>query len=142
MLEACEAALPAEIAVCAAAVADWHVKSAGNAKLKKHDEKTPPPIELAENPDILRRLSSHDARPGLVVGFAAETDNLRENAAAKLARKGCDWIVANDVGGGGVFGSDSNSAMLLTGHEIEEWPRMHKVELAARLVDRIREHFE
>ena len=143
MLEACETALPAEIAVCAAAVADWHVKSAGNAKLTKHDERRRTPlIELAENPDILRRLSSHDARPDLVVGFAAETDNLRENAAAKLARKGCDWIVANDVSGGGVFGSDSNSAMLLTGHEIEEWPQMHKAELAARLVDRIGEHFE
>ncbi len=141
MLEACEAALPAEIAVCAAAVADWHVKGAGKAKLKKQDGGTPPPIELAENPDILTRLSSHDARPGLVVGFAAETDNLRENATAKMARKGCDWIVANDVGGG-VFGSDSNSAMLLTGNKIEEWPQMHKAELAARLVDRIGEHFE
>ena len=141
MMEACEAALPAEIAVCAAAVADWHVKGAGNAKLKKQDG-APPPIELAENPDILRRLSSHDARPDLVVGFAAETDNLHENATAKLARKGCDWIVANDVGGGSVFGSDSNSAMLLTGNEIEEWPQMRKAELAKRLVDRIGEFFE
>lgn len=141
MLEACEAALPAEIAVCAAAVADWHVKGAGKAKLKKQNGRTPPPIELAENPDILTRLSSHDARPGLVVGFAAETENLRENATAKMARKGCDWIVANDVGGG-VFGSDSNSAMLLTGNKVEEWPQMHKAELAARLVDRIGEHFE
>jgi phosphopantothenoylcysteine decarboxylase/phosphopantothenate--cysteine ligase len=141
MMEACEAALPAEIAVCAAAVADWHVKGAGNAKLKKQDG-APPPIELAENPDILRRLSSHDARPDLVVGFAAETNNLRENAIAKLARKGCDWIVANDVGGGSVFGSDSNSAMLLTGNEIEEWPQMRKAELAKRLVDRIEEYFE
>ena len=78
----------------------------------------------------------------LVVGFAAETDNLRENATAKLARKGCDWIVANDVGGGSVFGSDSNSAMLLTGNEIEEWPQMRKAELAKRLVDRIGEYFE
>ena len=141
MLEACEAALPAEIAVCAAAVADWHVKDAGTAKLKKQDGGPPPPIELAENPDILRRLSSHEARPDLVVGFAAETGNLRENAAAKLTRKGCDWIVANDVGGGSVFGGDSNSALLLTGNEIEEWPQMPKSELAARLVDRIGEHF-
>ena len=140
MLEACEAALPAEIAVCAAAVADWHVKDASTAKLKKQDE-APPPIELAENPDILRRLSSHEARPDLVVGFAADTGNLRENAAAKLTRKGCDWIVANDVGGGSVFGSNSNSALLLTGNEIEEWPQMPKSELAARLVDRIGEHF-
>ena len=141
MLEACEAALPAEIAVCAAAVADWHVKDAGTAKLKKQDGGPPPPIELAENPDILRRLSSHEARPDLVVGFAAETGNLRENAAAKLTRKGCDWIVANDVGGGSVFGSDSNSALLLTSNEIEKWPQMPKSELAARLVDRIGEHF-
>ena len=140
MLEACEAALPAEIAVCAAAVADWHVKGAGTTKLKKRDG-GPPPLELAENPDILGTLSSHDKRPELVVGFAAETDDLRENAAAKLARKGCDWIVANDVAGGGVFGSDSNHAMLLTGNEIEEWPQMPKSELAARLVDRIGEHF-
>ena len=140
MLKACEEALPAEIAVCAAAVADWHVKGAGTTKLKKQDG-APPPIELAENPDILRRLSSHEARPDLVVGFAAETVNLRENAAAKLTRKGCDWIVANDVGGGGVFGSNNNSALLLTGNEIEEWPQMPKSELAARLVDRIGEHF-
>ena len=129
------------IAVCAAAVADWHVKDAGTAKLKKQDGGPPPPIELAENPDILRRLSSHEARPDLVVGFAAETGNLRENAAAKLTRKGCDWIVANDVGGGSVFDSDSNSALLLTGKETEEWPQMPKSELAARLVDRIGEHF-
>ena len=140
MLAACETALPAEIAVCAAAVADWHVKGASTAKLKKQDG-APPPIELAENPDILGRLSSHEARPDLVVGFAAETGNLRENAAAKLTRKGCDWIVANDVSGGGVFGNNNNSALLLTGNEIEEWPQMPKSELAARLVDRIGEHF-
>ena len=140
MLQACEAALPAEIAVCTAAVADWHVKSAGTTKLKKQNG-APPPIELAENPDILRRLSSHKARPDLVVGFAAETGNLRENAAAKLARKGCDWIVANDVSGGSVFGSDKNSALLLTGNEIEELPQMPKSEVAAWLVNRIGEHF-
>ena len=144
MLDACERALPADLAVCAAAVADWHVRSAGTAKLKKTEGDTPPAIELAENPDILRHLSNHGSRPTLVVGFAAETDNLYDNAAAKLARKGCDWIVANDVGGRGgdaVFGSDSNSAMLLTGNDTEEWPRMPKGELAARLVARIEAHF-
>ena len=93
MLAACEAALPADLAVCAAAVADWHVKGTGMPELKKTEGGPPPPIELAENPDILRHLS-HRARPRLLVGFAAETDNLQDNAAAKLARKGCDWIVA------------------------------------------------
>ena len=144
MLKAGEAALPAEIAVCAAAVADWHVKDAGTAKLKKQDGGPPPPIELAENPDILRRLSSHEARPDLVVGFAAETGNLRENAAAKLTRKGCDWIVGNAVtttDGGSVFGSDSNSAMLITGNDCENWSMMSKQALAERLVDRIEATF-
>ena len=144
MLDACERALPADLAVCAAAVADWHVTSAGTAKLKKTEGGTPPPIELAENPDILRHLSNHESRPTLVVGFAAETNDLHDNAAAKLARKGCDWIVANDVsgrGGDAVFGSDSNSALLLTGNDTEEWPRMPKGELAARLVARIEAHF-
>ena len=144
MLDACEAALPADLAVCAAAVADWHVQGASTAKLKKRDDGSPPPIELAENPDILRHLSTHDRRPRLVVGFAAETDNLQENAVSKLARKGCDWIVANDVsgrGGDGVFGSDSNSATLLTGNDREDWPHMSKRELAARLVARIEAHF-
>ena len=143
MLEACEAALPADLAVCAAAVADWHVKGAGKAKLKK-TRKGPPPIELAENPDILRHLSNHGSRPRLVVGFAAETDDLYDNAVAKLARKGCDWVVANDVsgrGGDAVFGSDSNRAMLLTGNKAEQWPHMPKDEIAARLVARIGEHF-
>ena len=143
MLEACEAALPADMAVCAAAVADWHVKGAGQAKLKK-TENGPPPIELAENPDILRHLSNHGSRPRLVVGFAAETDDLYDNAVAKLARKGCDWVVANDVSGrsgDAVFGSDSNRAMLLTGNKAEQWPHMPKDELAARLVAKIGEHF-
>ena len=144
MLAACEAALPADLAVCAAAVADWHVKGTGDAKLKKTEGGPPPPIELAENPDILRHLSHHRARPRLVVGFAAETDNLQDNAAAKLARKGCDWIVANDVSGRNgdtVFGSDSNSATLLTGNAAEQWPQMPKDKLAARLVARIGDHF-
>jgi len=143
MLEACEAALPADLAICAAAVADWQVKTPGERKLKKTDA-GPPPIELAENPDILKHLSNHGSRPRLVVGFAAETDDLYDNAVAKLTRKGCDWIVANDVGGQGgdaVFGSDSNRAMLLTGNETEQWPHMPKDELAARLVARIGDHF-
>ena len=144
MLAACEAALPADIAVCAAAVADWHVANAGNGKLKKQAGAPPPELALAENPDILKTLSSHARRPRLVVGFAAETDALYENAAAKLARKGCDWIVANEVSDeddGVVFGSDSNAAMLLTGNEAESWPRMPKTEIATRLAARIGTHF-
>lgn len=143
MLAACEAALPADLAVCAAAVADWRVKDARTAKLKK-TESGPPPLELAENPDILRHLSRHESRPRLVVGFAAETNDLHENAAAKLARKGCDWIVANDVGGragDNLFGSENNSATLLTGNNTEEWPHMPKAEIATRLVARIGAHF-
>ncbi|MGC6453224.1 MAG: bifunctional phosphopantothenoylcysteine decarboxylase/phosphopantothenate--cysteine ligase CoaBC [Candidatus Puniceispirillaceae bacterium] len=144
MLAACEAALPADIAVCAAAVADWHVADAGQAKMKKQDGAPPPQLALAENPDILKTLSSHAKRPQLVVGFAAETESLHENAAAKLARKGCDWIVANQVAGEdgeAVFGSDSNAAILLTGNDIETWPRMPKIDLAARLAARIGDHF-
>ena len=144
MLAACEAALPADIAVCAAAVADWRVADAGNGKLKKQAGAPPPELALAENPDILKTLSSHETRPRLVVGFAAETEALYENAAAKLARKGCDWIVANKVSdgdGGAVFGSDSNAAMLLTGNETESWPRMPKTKIATRLAARIGTHF-
>jgi phosphopantothenoylcysteine decarboxylase/phosphopantothenate--cysteine ligase len=144
MLAACEAALPADIAVCAAAVADWHVAAAGAGKLKKQDGAAPPHLALSENPDILKTLSAHAKRPQLVVGFAAETESLYENAAAKLARKGCDWIVANQVSGPdgeAVFGSDSNAAMLLTGNETETWPRMPKTEIAARLAARIGAHF-
>jgi len=144
MLAACEAALPADIAVCAAAVADWHVADAGHRKLKKQDGAPPPELTLAENPDILKTLSAHADRPRLVVGFAAETDALYENASSKLARKGCDWIVANQVSAGDgetVFGSDSNAAMLLTGNETESWPRMPKTEIAKRLAARIGAHF-
>ena len=146
MLAACEAALPADIAVCAAAVADWHVAGAdaGGGKLKKQDGAAPPELILAENPDILKTLSSHEQRPRLVVGFAAETESLYENAVAKLARKGCDWIIANEVSGEDgkpVFGSDSNAAMLLTGNETESWPRMPKAGIANRLAARIGTHF-
>jgi len=144
MLAACEAALPADIAVCAAAVADWHVAEAGAGKLKKQEGAPAPTLTLLENPDILKTLSSHATRPRLVVGFAAETDHLYENATAKLARKGCDWIVANQVSGGDgedVFGSDSNAVLLLTGNETETWPRMPKSDIAARLATRIGAHF-
>ncbi|MGB1873076.1 MAG: bifunctional phosphopantothenoylcysteine decarboxylase/phosphopantothenate--cysteine ligase CoaBC [Candidatus Puniceispirillaceae bacterium] len=144
MLSACEAALPADIAVCAAAVADWHVTGVLDGKMKKTDGGAPPALSLAENPDILRHLATHASRPRLVVGFAAEAEDLHANAMAKLARKGCDWIVANNVttaDGAPVFGNDNNSATLFTGNDSEDWPQMSKVALADRLATRIEAHF-
>ena len=144
MLAACEAALPADLAVCAAAVADWHVTGAVDGKMKKADGAPPPELTLAENPDILRHLSRHTSRPRLVVGFAAEAEDLHANAMAKLARKECDWIVANAItadDGRSVFGSDANRATLITGNESEDWPRMSKAALADRLVARIEAQF-
>ena len=143
MMDACTAALPADIAICAAAVADWHVAGDTSGKLKK-DNAGPPQIELVENPDILASLSAHKKRPQLVIGFAAEAENLRANAAAKRARKGCDWILANAVtraDGSSVFDSDSNGALLLAGNSCEDWPQMPKTALAERLADRIEAHF-
>ena len=138
MLAASLAALPAEIAVCAAAVADWRPASPGNAKLKKTEGGAPPGIALAENPDILATLSRHAQRPRLVVGFAAETENLLAHAAAKRARKGCDWIVANDVGEGtGTFGGDSNRVHVIDRAGTESWEPMAKDEVARRLARRI-----
>ncbi|MEC8642804.1 MAG: bifunctional phosphopantothenoylcysteine decarboxylase/phosphopantothenate--cysteine ligase CoaBC [Pseudomonadota bacterium] len=144
MLAACEAALPADLAVCAAAVADWHVTGSVDGKMKKADGAPPPDLTLAENPDILRHLSTHVSRPRLVVGFAAEAEDLHENAMAKLARKGCDWIVANAVttaDGESVFGSDTNRATLITGNDSETWPQMSKAALADRLAERIEAQF-
>ncbi len=139
MRDAVEAALPAAIAICAAAVADWRPAAAADAKLKK-GRSGPAALELVENPDILEGLGHHpEMRPELVVGFAAETDDLLANAAAKLERKGCDWILANDVGAGsGVFGGARNRVHLLSRDApVESWPEMGKDELAARLVTRI-----
>jgi phosphopantothenoylcysteine decarboxylase / phosphopantothenate---cysteine ligase len=144
MLAATEAALPAEIAVCAAAVADWRPAAVPARKLKKRDGAAPPVIELVENPDILRTLSRHaDHRPALVVGFAAETGDLEAQARAKLARKGCDWLLANDVSPGtGVFGGASNHVLLLTADgETEQWPELDKLALARRLARRVAERF-
>jgi phosphopantothenoylcysteine decarboxylase/phosphopantothenate--cysteine ligase len=142
MLHRVEAALPADIAIFAAAVADWRVANEGEQKLKKTAAGMPP-LELVENPDILATISKLQAgRPGLVIGFAAETENLIENAKVKLARKGCDWIVANDVSPStGVMGGDRNTVHLLTreGTEInvDSWPVMTKEQVAAALVARI-----
>jgi phosphopantothenoylcysteine decarboxylase/phosphopantothenate--cysteine ligase len=141
MMEACRAALPVDVAVCAAAVADWRPSEAAPRKVKK-DGKPPTPISLAENPDILAALSAAgNARPRLVVGFAAETDDLEKNARAKLAKKGCDWIVANDVSAG-VMGADDNTVKIVTAAGVDAWPTMSKVEVARRLAARIADALE
>jgi len=137
MLEAVEAALPADVAVLAAAVADWRVAEAGAEKIKK-GASGPPSLALVENPDILATLSRHKRRPRLVIGFAAETQDLIANARAKLARKGCDWIVANDVSPeSGVMGGARNTVRLVTAEGVEDWPEMAKEAVAERLVERI-----
>ncbi|WP_215750897.1 MULTISPECIES: bifunctional phosphopantothenoylcysteine decarboxylase/phosphopantothenate--cysteine ligase CoaBC [unclassified Gluconobacter] len=139
MLGACEAALPAEIAVCTAAVSDWRAKAAAQGKIKKTSE-GPPVLELVENPDILATLCRLANRPKLIVGFAAETDDVLENAVAKRQRKGCDWLVANDVRRG-VFGADRNLVSLITETGIETWPEMDKSQVAGKLVQRISDVF-
>ena len=138
MLHAVEAALPTDAAIFAAAVADWHVTSASTSKIKKTKGGVPT-LEFAENPDILATVSTmKSGRPGLVVGFAAETDDVIAHATAKRQRKGCDWIVANDVSEGtGIMGGTENDITLITMDGAEDWPRMSKAEVAARLADRI-----
>lgn len=134
MLLAVEAALPADIAIFAAAVADWRVADAAPEKMKKGPGGTPE-LALVENPDILATVAARKAgRPGWVVGFAAETENVIDHARAKLARKGCDLIVANDVGGTGVMGGDTNTVHLVTADGVETWPTLAKEEVATRLV--------
>ena len=138
MLDAAMAALPADAAVCAAAVVDWRPRKASAGKLKKAEGQGPPKLELVENPDILAALSGAEARPRLVVGFAAETEDLEANARRKLAAKGCDWIVANRVDAeSGVFGGAENEVMLISADATEEWPRMGKNEVGLRLAERI-----
>ncbi len=138
MLAACEAALPADVAVCVAAVADWRPENVGSGKIKK-DGGAPPAIALVENPDILATLSRSESRPALVVGFAAETDDVEAHAMAKLERKGCDWIVANDVGVEGTMGGDLNAVAIVSKDGIERWERSPKAEVARRLAARIAE---
>ncbi|WP_376097860.1 bifunctional phosphopantothenoylcysteine decarboxylase/phosphopantothenate synthase [Roseomonas sp. CCTCC AB2023176] len=138
MLAAVEAALPADAAVMAAAVADWRPAEVATQKVKKGEGAAAPPLALVPNPDILATLSRHARRPRLVVGFAAETERVVEHACAKLARKGCDWIVANDVSGD-VMGGDANAVHLVSAGGVEDWPRLPKGEVAARLADRVAE---
>ena len=138
MQAAVEAALPADVAVFAAAVADWRVASAGARKLKKQDGALPV-LEFAENPDILAQVAQMSAgRPRLVIGFAAETDDVLANATAKRARKGCDWILANDVSAAtGIMGGAENDVTLISDAGAEDWPRMGKVAVARKLAERI-----
>lgn len=144
MFSACFLKLPVDAVVCAAAVADWRVAVEAPQKMKK-DGDQPPALKLAENPDILRAIATTDTkrRPALVVGFAAETENVVAFARKKLASKGCDWIVANNVGAGsGTFGGDANTVHLVRNDGVEDWPRMSKAEVAARLADAIGAFFE
>ena len=148
MLAAVEGALPVDAAIFAAAVADWRTIDEAGQKMKK-DGNALPPLALTENPDILATVSKlSNRRPRLVVGFAAETQNVVAYAQAKRARKGCDWIVANDVsakGGdasgipGGVMGADTNAVHLITESGVEEWSTASKSDIAHRLVERIAE---
>jgi phosphopantothenoylcysteine decarboxylase/phosphopantothenate--cysteine ligase len=137
MLAACEQALPVDVAVCAAAVGDWRPARRAGSKIKKNG--SPPALTLAENPDILATLSKPgNRRPRIVVGFAAETEQVVVNAAAKRLRKGCDWMLANDVGpSSGTFGGDSNVIHFISEAGTETWPRLAKGQVAARLAQRI-----
>ena len=138
MLDACQAALPADVAVCAAAVADWRVANAAGEKMKKTKGKLPS-LDMAENPDILATLSAAgNARPQLVIGFAAETENVVANAQAKRSSKGCDWLLANDVSPEtGTFGGADNTIHLIHADGVEDWPRMSKDDVADRLAERV-----
>ena len=142
MLAACTQALPADIAVFAAAVADWRTEEAG-LKMKKSPGAPPPSLALTTNPDILATIAQGRPRPRLVVGFAAETHDVIAHAQGNRARKGCDWIVANDVGHGtGIMGGAENEVHLVTADGVEDWPRLAKDEVARRLAARISEVFQ
>jgi phosphopantothenoylcysteine decarboxylase/phosphopantothenate--cysteine ligase len=146
MLRAVSARLPVDVAVMAAAVGDWRAREVASRKIKKRTDRTPPRIELAENPDILAVVAAAgNKRPRLVIGFAAETEDVIAQGRAKRAAKGCDWIVANDVSPGtGVFGGDENTVHLIRGadeDQTESWPRLSKDAVAARLADAVARHF-
>jgi phosphopantothenoylcysteine decarboxylase/phosphopantothenate--cysteine ligase len=139
MLAAVEAALPADVAVMAAAVADWRPAKPSRGKIKKDGTGKVEPLQLVENPDILATIGRHHTlRPTLVIGFAAETADLVKNAKVKLKAKGADWILANDVSeGSGVMGGDDNTVSLVSAAGVEAWPKMTKADVAAKLVERI-----
>lgn len=136
MLAAVEAALPADAAIMVAAVADWRAADTTGQKIKKDGSGKPAPLALTENPDILMRLAGHAQRPALLVGFAAETETVVDHAVAKRARKGADWMVANDVSGD-VMGGGHNAVHLVTANGVEDWPDMPKSAVAIALIERI-----
>lgn len=136
MANAVAAALPADAAVMVAAVADWRAEDAAGQKIKKRPGEPPAPLRLVENVDILATLARSPRRPALLVGFAAETEHVVDHATAKRARKGADWIVANDVSGD-VMGGDANTVHLITADGVESWERLPKDQVAARLAERI-----
>ena len=143
MLKSAIETLPADICICAAAVSDWTAAEPQGQKIKKTKDKDVPSLSLKENPDILKTISNHtELRPKLVIGFAAETENVDQNAEAKLKRKGCDWILANAVGkdDNGVekaFGTDENQIYFKTQSGNETWKRMSKQRIAEKLVEHI-----
>ncbi|MGI9356414.1 MAG: phosphopantothenoylcysteine decarboxylase, partial [Rhizobiaceae bacterium] len=143
MEQAVARSLPADIAVFVAAVADWRVDCEAAEKIKKDGSGNPPALTMVENPDILKGVGMGSQRPALVIGFAAETQNLIGNARKKLAKKGADWIVANDVSPDtGTFGGNSNTVVLVSKSGEENWPSASKDEVAERLVEKIAERFE
>ncbi|MBO9421799.1 bifunctional phosphopantothenoylcysteine decarboxylase/phosphopantothenate--cysteine ligase CoaBC [Labrenzia sp. R4_2] len=141
MMAAVEQNLPADIAIMAAAVADWRVVSEGDQKIKKDGSGKPPGLELTENPDILKTVGHHETlRPSLLIGFAAETQDLIKNATSKLERKRADWIVANDVSPAtGIMGGDANTIRLVSANGVEDWPAMDKKDVARQLIARAAE---
>ncbi|MES0884694.1 bifunctional phosphopantothenoylcysteine decarboxylase/phosphopantothenate--cysteine ligase CoaBC [Roseibium sp. SCP14] len=141
MLQAVETNLPADIAIMAAAVADWRVASEGRQKIKKDGSGKPPALNLVENPDILSTVGHHEKlRPRLLIGFAAETQNLLKNARSKLERKNADWIIANDVSPEtGIMGGDANTVRLVSKSGVEDWPQMDKADVARQIIARAAE---
>ena len=142
MTAACEEALPSQIAIMTAAVADWRTAESAQEKIKKNTDNTPPSLELTENPDILAGLVAHTLRPDLIVGFAAETEQVMDHARAKFTRKGCDWLMANNVSPDtGVMGGDFNTIHFLTQTSEESWEMLSKQDVALRLADKIADYF-
>lgn len=142
MLKAAENALPTDIAICAAAVSDWSPAKPQTRKMKKRENADPPALKLKENPDILKTIARHSNRPRLVIGFAAETENLEDNAREKLKSKGCDMILANDISERKVFGADENHVYLITEQGAEDWQIKPKSEIARKLTARITGYFD
>lgn len=143
MLLACQNALPADIAVCAAAVSDWRVKETSSQKIKKGTDNNPPALELIENADVLKTIATHKTlRPTLVIGFAAETENLEDNARAKLKSKNCDWILANNVAENKIFGGDKNQITLISNDKNIQFSLSDKTIIARDIVQEIIHYFD